>query len=323
MRLFSRSSVVSALIVIASACGSATGSTAVSVGGVDYSESDLRHDLAEVTVDGTVPADTTNQWLNSWIFFTAIELELEQRGIVPTDGQLEQAVLDLQLADPAFDPDGPMGGADIRRAALRLAVTDWVTLEVPDAPPVETDPDDVPNMLCSNHILVETEAEAVAVLDRLAAGEVFGALAIELSIDPGSGSLGGGLGCVAEGSFVPEFEAAAYAAAGGEVVGPVASAFGFHVIEVLSVGPATSEAHPNALPAEIDGVIASVATRATAAAQAEVDAARGVLLDDLQSSAIAEYADTVSVASEYGTWDAATFLVVAPGQDADPADPAG
>lgn len=86
----------------------------------------------------------------------------------------------------------------------------------------------------ASHILVETEAEAREVVQRLRAGEDFAELAAELSQDPGSAQAGGSLGLAPRGSFVPEFEAAIWdgPAPVGEVLGPVQTQFGFHVIRV-------------------------------------------------------------------------------------------
>jgi peptidyl-prolyl cis-trans isomerase D len=57
-------------------------------------------------------------------------------------------------------------------------------------------------------------------------------VAQEVSEDPGSGSQGGDLGYFGRGRMVPEFEQAAFAAETGELVGPVVSPFGVHLIEV-------------------------------------------------------------------------------------------
>lgn len=84
------------------------------------------------------------------------------------------------------------------------------------------------------HILVETQAEAQDVIARLEAGEDFAALAQELSLDPGSAEAGGSLGLAPRGSYVPPFEEAVWGgpAEVGEVLGPVETDFGFHVIRV-------------------------------------------------------------------------------------------
>jgi parvulin-like peptidyl-prolyl isomerase len=85
----------------------------------------------------------------------------------------------------------------------------------------------------ARHILVETEEEAQEVLRRLDEGEDFGELAGELSTDTGSGAEGGDLGEFTRDRMVPEFADAVFSAEPGDVIGPVETQFGFHVIEVL------------------------------------------------------------------------------------------
>lgn len=77
-------------------------------------------------------------------------------------------------------------------------------------------------------------AGAEEVLARLDDGEAFEDLAVELSDDPGSGANGGSLGDAPLSQYVPEFAAAAAEAETGEVVGPVGTQFGYHLIRVNS-----------------------------------------------------------------------------------------
>jgi parvulin-like peptidyl-prolyl isomerase len=315
---------VALVALVVTACGSVTGSTAVSVGDVDYSQDALKDDLRASIVDGTADAIATNQWLNEWIFFTTVELELESRGIVPSADQVDSATAALVARNPEFDADGPGAQIRISQESVRVAALEWAEEQYPNPEPADIG-EFVPDILCSNHILVETEDQAADVLARLDAGELFADLAVELSIDTGSGALGGELGCYPEGSLVPEFENAGYAAGDGEVIGPVQTQFGFHVIEVLSAGPATQEEHPELDPSELEGMVASgvaqVQAQVQAAAQAEVDALRSELLDGVLADAQAAYADRVSVASEYGTWDPDRYVILPPGAPA--GDPAG
>ena len=88
----------------------------------------------------------------------------------------------------------------------------------------------------ARHILVETEDEALAVKSRLAAGESFENLALELSQDPGSASTGGDLGWFGPDDMVPSFGEAAFSQEIGVVGDPVESQFGWHLIEVLERG---------------------------------------------------------------------------------------
>lgn len=85
--------------------------------------------------------------------------------------------------------------------------------------------------VCSSHILLETESEAQAALERARAGEDFAALAMELSTGP-SGPGGGDLGCSPASTYVTEFAEATLTAPLGEAVGPVQTQFGWHVISV-------------------------------------------------------------------------------------------
>lgn len=84
----------------------------------------------------------------------------------------------------------------------------------------------------ARHILVETEEEALDVIEALNAGESFAALAQAVSTDTGSGANGGELDWTAVSGFVEPFANAIRAAEIGEIVGPVESEFGFHIIQV-------------------------------------------------------------------------------------------
>ena len=83
------------------------------------------------------------------------------------------------------------------------------------------------------HILVKSFEEAQAVERRLQAGEDFGALAAELSIDPSAKTNKGDLGWATRGQFVTEFDNAAFSLPVLQVSAPITTSFGVHVIQVL------------------------------------------------------------------------------------------
>ncbi len=85
--------------------------------------------------------------------------------------------------------------------------------------------------LRARHILLDTEAEAIAVVAELAAGRDFAELAQEKSTGP-SGPSGGDLGFFGRGRMVKEFEDAAFLLEVGGVSAPVKTQFGWHVIKV-------------------------------------------------------------------------------------------
>ena len=69
----------------------------------------------------------------------------------------------------------------------------------------------------------------------------FGELAKEYSKDPGSAEQGGDLGSFGRGAMVKPFEDAVFAAKAGDLLPPVLSDFGWHIIKVNSVRPARTQ----------------------------------------------------------------------------------
>lgn len=83
----------------------------------------------------------------------------------------------------------------------------------------------------ASHILVGTEAEAIAISKKLATGSKFEELAKQYSKCP-SGKAGGDLGFFGKGMMVKEFETEAFSLPMGSVSKPVKTEFGFHLIKV-------------------------------------------------------------------------------------------
>ena len=94
-----------------------------------------------------------------------------------------------------------------------------------------------PETRCTRHILFnkDQKEKAEEVKQQLQNGGDFAALAKEYSQDPGSAEQGGDLGCIGRGETVPNFEEAVFGAEQGEIVGPVETDFGYHVIEVTDI----------------------------------------------------------------------------------------
>ncbi|MCC6396126.1 MAG: peptidylprolyl isomerase, partial [Bacteroidetes bacterium] len=77
-----------------------------------------------------------------------------------------------------------------------------------------------------------TRALARTIVKEAQAGKDFGALARQYSKDAGSAQRGGDLGWFGKNRMVPEFEKAAYAARPGQIVGPIQTPYGLHIIKV-------------------------------------------------------------------------------------------
>jgi peptidyl-prolyl cis-trans isomerase D len=82
------------------------------------------------------------------------------------------------------------------------------------------------------------EAKAKEIAERVRKNPAsFADVAKKESQDPGSAVQGGDLGFFARGAMVKPFEDAAFAAKKGDIVGPVKSDFGYHIIRVTDVKP--------------------------------------------------------------------------------------
>ncbi|MGH3650237.1 MAG: peptidylprolyl isomerase [Acidimicrobiia bacterium] len=148
---------------------------------------------------------------------------------------------------------------------------------------------------CISHILVDTEEEAIDVMDRLDSGEEFGEVAKEVSTDTLSAENNGIIPCGTLETYVVPFRDAVLTAPVGELhATPVESQFGFHVIMVTD----RTDAAEADLPSE----------------EELVDAVRdGAILDELEDWFLAAMEEAeVSVGEEYGTWQANPPTVVPP-----------
>ena len=117
-----------------------------------------------------------------------------------------------------------------------------------------------PEQRRASHILIavnadKDDAQAKKEADELykqlqADSSKFAQLAKEKSADPGSARQGGDLGFFQKGMMVPEFDAAVFNGKKGDLVAPVKTQFGYHIIRIDDVKPA----QPKAL-AEVRGEI--------------------------------------------------------------------
>lgn len=83
----------------------------------------------------------------------------------------------------------------------------------------------------AKHILVDEEKTAEEIAKEIAEGKSFEDAAREYSTCP-SKEKGGDLGYFGKGQMVPEFEKAAFEGTVGEILGPVKTQFGYHLILV-------------------------------------------------------------------------------------------
>jgi parvulin-like peptidyl-prolyl isomerase len=136
---------------------------------------------------------------------------------------------------------GRVGEFGVTETTLRELARAQVYREKMNVYLAEDMPYPMTEQVWARHILIQPEgdrdapdaiAEAEEIVQLLAEGGDFGDLARERSDGP-SGPNGGDLGWFERGQMVPEFEEAAFSGEVGEIVGPVETQFGFHVIQVI------------------------------------------------------------------------------------------
>jgi peptidyl-prolyl cis-trans isomerase C len=190
------------------------------------------------------------------------------------DQMIQQEALSQALGDDLSRSDRlgienelrALRAAIVLQGAAEAAVTDEALQEAYDARFADATPATEYN---ANHILVETEDEAKALIAELEGGADFETLAKEHSTGP-SGPNGGALGWFGLGMMVPEFEQAVVALEPGAISGPVQTQFGWHVIKLnetrLAEAPTldqmreelTNEIQETAVREAIDSLTAAV-----------------------------------------------------------------
>jgi foldase protein PrsA len=251
--------VLAAFAIVVSAC-SGGDDVVASVNGEDVVRSQVEV-LEPQTDDGTEVVDFT-RYLSVIIQWEAISQAAAELGIEPTSAEIDQRLDELvavqgddaTLEDYLTQVNASEEG--IREFAKQLAIQDAVQAQLlASAAPIG---DDAVNselmnspldwtVVCTSHILVETQEEATAVSARLVAGEDFAVVAQEVSLDPGSGANGGDLGCNSPASYVEEFSAATVAAEIDVPTEAVQSEYGYHIILVSQREEATADVVREAL----------------------------------------------------------------------------
>ncbi|HEX2029032.1 MAG TPA: peptidylprolyl isomerase [Nitriliruptorales bacterium] len=199
--------------------------------------------------------------------------EIRRRGRTEADVRGQIAALERrQLLEEHFSEQDEVDAAEVRAAYRERLESQYTVANVA-------------------HILVEERADARRIIDQLRAGADFAQLAREHSQDQASARNAGSLGENPRGTFVEEFDAAVWNAEPGEIVGPVQTRFGFHVIRVDALRELPFQEVEQSLRQEL-------------AQQASREA-----LDTWLSEALAS-AD-VHVAPRFGRWDPTTGRIVA------------
>jgi parvulin-like peptidyl-prolyl isomerase len=177
--------------------------------------------------------------LDAMIEQTLTELAAAEAGIVVTDEEVDAYLADLVAeygGEEAFlNKLAEMGDTfetawqQARSGLIGMAMMELISESVPV----------VAEHVHARHILVDTETEAQSLLNQLTAGADFLALAQAHSQDTSTRETGGDLGFFPRGILVaPEVEDVAFSLEADEISEVVASALGYHIVQVIGVDPA-------------------------------------------------------------------------------------
>jgi len=143
--------------------------------------------------------------------------------LLTADALTAQATVDAAEVKKQYEANAKQYGAPEERSASHILI------------PVKPDAKD-DEKAAAKKLADEVYAKAKANPAK------FADLAKEYSKDPGSAQQGGDLGTFGRGSMVKPFEDAVFAGKSGELLAPVLSDFGWHVIKVTGVRPARTQA---------------------------------------------------------------------------------
>ena len=205
------------------ACSNPGDEVVVSTNVGDITQEEFYNSMKDIAGDQLLQQVVVERILNDKYKVTDEEIEEELATVKEQYGEgYEAALAQSNLTEETLK-------TNIRFTLLQQKATEDV--EVTDEE-IQKYYDQASQELNARHILVEDEATANEIIEKLNAGEDFAELAKEFSTDPGSGQQGGDLGWFTVGTMVPEFNDAAYALKVDEISKPVQTQHGFHIIQV-------------------------------------------------------------------------------------------
>ncbi len=243
--------VLGALALLASACGVTRGDSAPAATvhlpngeTVEISNSELdeistsisaSERFVESAFSGALPPGFDAQLLTTLVIEKVIDSILVEEGVTVEQGVIDEAVNGLTADVNGLFQDETVTAEVVVELAPYLDSLGRIRAKqasLGDALLAAQPEPEMVSVPCTRHILVETLAEADDLAAQIEGGSDFGELATEFSLDPGSGAQGGLLGCVDPVGFVEPFRDAIIVGEQGEILGPVETQFGFHLIVI-------------------------------------------------------------------------------------------
>lgn len=239
---------LTSFLLLASACGATRGDD-VAAASLTFDDDDTREvssedynavldsinaseRFVESAFSGEIPFGFEASVLSGMIVERAIDQLLVEEGLEVPEGEVEDRLDGLLVDVNTLMGDEEIGGEVFEELAPYL--DSLANLQAKQGVLVDklTEGEEIPQIPCASHILVAELAESEDLLDQLNNGGDFAALATELSLDPGSGELGGSLGCSDPALYVDEFRIAIEGGVEGELMGPIETQYGYHIIVI-------------------------------------------------------------------------------------------
>lgn len=233
-----------ALCISLAACSGSSGGNVASVNGQTISKADFDRKLEA--------SPTARQVLTTLVQGNLIDQYAKDHKVDVSQADIDKKEADIKSRYPAGQFDNILKQQGLTEQDVQQILRQQIVLEKAVSPQVHvTDADvkaffdknhamyDKPAQVRARHILVADQKTANTVLAKLKSGGSWDALAKQYSTDPSTKDKGGELGFFGRGQMVPQFQDAAFGANVGQIVGPVKSPFGYHVIQVEEKKPAT------------------------------------------------------------------------------------
>jgi foldase protein PrsA len=235
---------IAVLCVSLAACSGGSGGDVASVNGQKITRADFDHKLES--------SPAARQTLTQLVQQALIDQYARDKKVDVSQAEIDKKEKDIRAKYPAGQFEQLLKQQGLSEQDVQQILKQQTILEKAVAPQIHISDSDVkayfdknhaaydkPEQVRARHILVPDLATANLALAKIKAGGDWIALAKQYSTDPSSKDKGGELGFFSRGQMVPAFQDAAFGAKVGQVVGPVKSPFGYHVIQVEEKKPAT------------------------------------------------------------------------------------
>ena len=231
---------------LAACANSSGGGNIASVNGQAISRADFDKKLES--------SPAARQTLNQMVQQDLIDQYARDKKVDVSDAEIDKKLAETKARFPAGQFEQILKQQGLSEADVRQILKQQIVLEKATAGQVHVSDADVkayfdknrqlfdkPEQIKARHVLVADAKTAQSVFAKLKADPSdanWAALAKQYSTDPASKDKGGDLGYFGRGQMVPAFQDAAFSAKVGQVIGPVHSQFGYHVIQVEDRKPA-------------------------------------------------------------------------------------